>query len=554
MLDNRWIKMVIFLGSFLLAATPRFIDLNHPSFSYDELMDYSSSLDFYHSPNMLKPITLEGYRNGQLPWFSAWTFYKIIGNSEKVARLNSVIPSLLTIGFVFLIVRRISGFWWAVITMVFLGLAPFYISASRLAFTHGHLFHTIPTLAGLYFLLRFYDQINSVQGSNTDRLNIVAAGLCIGLGVGCDPMACFWVFSGFVALLCWSLSTSSIYNSIDRIAIYGLGCILGVIIASPMYFVSPVVGVMDMLAGVREADSWRGFLWLGSAVDRLPFYYYAVVGLTKLTPLVFLLIIATIFLYIIRFRAIHPFYRFLFLSLWPIVYMSIKPGKSPYYLISFVPVLFILLVDTLRYLFSTRVFKSRLYLKVFIILLIVIGQLGTIIWIHPDYLMLGVQYGDIFYGEFQGPAVSHGQWVGEAFEFIQNDSGGQSCRVYIFEDIATPQIKYYSRKHRNIKVIFGKPLTSSVKSLDAIKEKVYIVLNQDAKRLIAPYHQKSIERNKELVSFVENSKKYHVAKIFYSGSFPMLWVYEKDTNLKAEMGNENESANLGKKKIHKIVT
>ena len=77
-------------------------------------------------------------------------------------------------------------------------------------------------------------------------------------------------------------------------------------------------------------------------------------------------------------------------------------------------------------------------------------------------------------------------------------------------------------------ITFGKPPTFEEEKINTIKGKIYLILNQDAKKLVAPCHRHTIEKNKELVSFAEKSKDYKIVKTFYSGAFPMMWIYKKE--------------------------
>jgi 4-amino-4-deoxy-L-arabinose transferase-like glycosyltransferase len=502
----------------------RLWNIEHPSLTYDELSDYDSSIRFANHPTVFAPIS-EGYLNGQLPFFCAFLLYKLLGCSETVARLLSVIVSLLSILFVFLIVRRQHGFWFGMLALVILGLSPFYLSASRLAFTHGHVFCTLPILAGLYFSQRLHSNIVSSNNSGMNRWLAGSVGVCMGLAVGSDLLACFWVVSIFLLISFWiyESSTHVIFDYLDFLTI---GCFLGILVASPMYVTGFSHCARDILMRLGFWSDQTGYLWLGNVVERIPPYYYSLMFITRITPAVLVLTVITVILYFQRFQTSHPFCRALLFSLWPIVYLSVKSWKNPYYLIPFIPVLYILVVDGLRILFSMNVFKSRRYLGYLVVLSIIAGQLYTIIHMHPDYLMQGIQYSDRLYGEFQGPAVSHGQWIGEALSFIKHDCRDKQCIVYTVSNVGTPQIRHYSKEH-GIPILIGEIPPRRLENNVVDKCSIYILISQDAKQMICPQHKDAIRDNRVLVSFAENSKEYKLVKTYYSGHFPMLWIYKK---------------------------
>ena len=141
--------------------------------------------------------------------------------------------------------------------------------------------------------------------------------------------------------------------------------------------------------------------------------------------------------------------------------------------------------------------------------------------------MLGIQYNDKFYGEFQGPAVSHSQWIGEALAFIKEDAGDSQPIINIFDDIGRTQIIHYARKNGLRDIYIGIPRTLPGHVPYSRSRPRYIVINQDAKRLIAPLHRAAVAKNRQLVSFAENSQDYSIVKTFHSGDFLMIWIYRR---------------------------
>jgi hypothetical protein len=224
----------------------------------------------------------------------------------------------------------------------------------------------------------------------------------------------------------------------------------------------------------------------------------------------------------------NPFCRTLLFLLWPIAYLSLKPTKVPYYLIPFVPVLYILLVDGLHMLWVNP-FPRRRGLVPLVVLLAVVSQLYAVIGMHPDYLMQGIGYSDKLYGEFTGPAVSHGQWVGEALRYIREDSRGKQPIVYAVTNTAMWQIRHYSAEY-GVRPLLGEVPPVHLGRHTAAQCGVYILITRDAKEMVCPGHEDAVRENRSLVSLVENSREYALVKMYYSGCFSMVWVYKSTTS------------------------
>lgn len=515
--NNKFIRFGFIILVLVIAAVPRLMDLSRPSLTYDETVDYYNSLLTSERMPMAEPA-LGDYINGQLPQTISSSFYKLFGYDEVVARFLSVLMSLLAIFVAFLISKRLFGYWWGILTMSMLSLSPFYISASRLAFSHGHGFSLPFILLGLYAFLKITE-----RHSGSSYLYISLSALPLGLAMGSDLLSLFWILSIFIALL-YHNRKSPARVKVNTIAVFLPVAYLGFFIASPMYTLSFTKAAVSILGNLAFWNSLKGFLWLGYVVEKIPANFYFVVSLVKFTPLVVLIGFFTITLCVVKRKTCHPFVRFLFLCLWPLLFLSFKAHKSPYYLIPFVPVFYILVTYGLVRLFKTRIFAPNRILKILLISLIVATQVWFIAWIHPDYLMLGIQYGDKLYGEFQGPAVSHAQWTGDAMRFVRKDAEGKDPYVLIFDDIGVPQIRYYAIKYKLHNITNKVPDKSALHPSPRID---YIILNQDAKRMIAPLHKNTMIKNMELVSYVENSKEYELLKTFSSGDFPMVWVYKR---------------------------
>ncbi|MFW9894144.1 MAG: hypothetical protein ACFFFO_18210, partial [Candidatus Thorarchaeota archaeon] len=316
------------------------MDLAHPSFTYDELADFRDSIIFCDRFDLTEPAS-DGYLNGQLPFVISCGLYRLLGWKEIVPRLLSVSASLLAIHAIFVISNRLFGFWWAVLTASLLSLSPFYISSSRLAFSHGHGFPNFLILWGLYSIGKITD--------DTVKPTYLRAGLSsflLGLATGSDLLAAFWSLTAFLALVYWNRKAPKNVQILVAL-IFLAGTVIGVFVASPAYFVDVMQAKDDITRRLRLWDGLRGYLWLGHRVETIPAYYYLVITLVKFVPIASLLALLTIVFFVSEAKNHHPFHRFLFFCFWPVLYFSVKSWKSPYYLSPYIPIFYLLIVGTL---------------------------------------------------------------------------------------------------------------------------------------------------------------------------------------------------------------
>lgn len=413
-----------------LAALPRLLNLGRPGLTYDELYDLADSLAFCPSRSWTAPIS-DGYLNGQAPFFAACPLYGLSEEPELVARGLSVVAGLAAVAATLLLARRHLPARWGLLAGLLLGLSPFFVSASRLAFSHGHVF-AVPWL-----VLALREVLVARPRLARPRAALLA-GLLAGLAAGHDLLALPWALT-LPALAAWRLARgrSGGRAAVAFAARFGLAWLPGLGLASPMYLASPLAAARDVAERLAWWGAQREHLWLGQEVEAVPGWYYALVLAVKLAPPV--LVLAA--LAPLARRAAPA--RALLLCCWPVLYLSLRPWKSPFYLMPFLPLVFVLAVHALRRL-ARDARPGRRRLAAALAVVTVALQAAWLVDAHPDYLMLGARYSQRLAGDFQGPAVSHGQWVREALEWVRADAGGGDPLVVVPAGYAPRQVEHYA--------------------------------------------------------------------------------------------------------------
>lgn len=498
----------------IVALGARFRDLEQPSFTWDEWSTFNASINFHYDGTWHEPIYY-GFLYGQLPYFVAHPIYAVVGPRTWVPRFVSAMSGVLVVLGVTVLAIMLMGRWWGAYAGMTAALCPFHLAGSRLGFTQGHIIHTVFIVAAL-LLVASWKQLRPQWGVWLP----VAIGGSLGLAIGTDLLAGFWVlFAGIVAL---GAVLRRIVGGMDLFWL-ALGGVVGIAVASPMYFVDPLEAWQAITGGSLTSSSLSGYLWLGEVVDQMPWYYYGVILAVKLSPMLFALSIGGILYCLFRWIKVPPLIRLLVISLWFIIPVSMVDWIGPNYIAAALPVLYILAAYPLHAIWSSTNRASMRMVCLVLAGFVLVGNVIVVAVMHPDYPMTGIHYGERFYGEFQGPAVAHGQWIGEGLRVIADDAGGKPVRVLAFEDMNQSQLIFYSRRE-------GLPeplkLSSFAHPEEAWGQFDYVLLNQDSRRLISPQHPYNLEINEPLVRHVdENPDRLELLQTFYSGRFPMVWVY-----------------------------
>lgn len=494
-------RVVVALGLLALVTLPRVVDLGRPGLTYDEFYDIEDSERFCREGGVFAPIS-DGYLNGQAPFFLACGAYRLFGWNETSARGLAMAAGLLTVLATFLLARRFLPARWALLAALLLGLAPFFLAASRLAFSHGHVF-AVPWL-----ILALRETLASRTRLRAPR-PAWAAGLLAGAAAGSDLLAVPWAAT--LLVLAWRrLRGAEARPRRTRFLVrFGVAWAAGLALTSPMYVANPVVAAYDVAARLRFWDAQQEHFWLGAEVEALPWYYYALVLLVRLSPPVLVLVLAGL----VR---PGPAARVCLPCLWPIALLTLKSWKSPFYLTPFLPLLFVVAAASLRRLARGR--GPRLARGAALVVIAVQG--AEILDSHPDHLMGGIRYGARFYGDFAGPAVSHGQWVLEALEQVRRDAGRGDVFVVVPVGYAPRQVGFYAERLGLSRVHTADQLRHGLNP----RQVDYVVVSHDV-----PAHQEGRQQNRALLRLADDTARFRELAGVRRAGFPMARIWKRRT-------------------------
>lgn len=167
--------------------------------------------DLSNIPSGLK--NPEGYRMVEFPIYNAlhlgmFRAFPSLG-LDQAGRLTSVILSLISIVLLYMIVRKLSGFFVAALTAFFMAILPFNIYYSRVILPEPLMIVTL--LASFWFLIRC-SETTSVK----KRVNLILSAAFLAVAVLVKPFALFFALP-HLAILFRSLAKKEL-NFADILA------------------------------------------------------------------------------------------------------------------------------------------------------------------------------------------------------------------------------------------------------------------------------------------------------------------------------------------------
>jgi hypothetical protein len=168
--------------------------------TFQDLSNFSTGLA--DNPN--------GYRMVEVPFYNALHLgvYRLVPGIglDMAGRLTSVILSLVSIVLLYLIVNKLSGFFVAVLTSIFMAVLPFNIYYSRVILPEPLMIATL--LASYWFLIRVSETVGFKK-----RFFLLLSSLFLSVAVLVKPFALFFALP-HLAILFRSLAKKEL-NFID---------------------------------------------------------------------------------------------------------------------------------------------------------------------------------------------------------------------------------------------------------------------------------------------------------------------------------------------------
>jgi 4-amino-4-deoxy-L-arabinose transferase-like glycosyltransferase len=303
------------------------------------------------------------------------------------------------------LLRRNVSMPVAVLFAAFYASCPYVLAASRTAATAGDVLVLVLTLA---FVSTLEAWMRKRRFWFAGALCAAACGAAMGAKWTCG-LLCPAAVLGYL----WSahrrraLRDGWTWTQLFAFASIAAGV---AVLASPTFLLG-LDFVRDAVKSAGWPDKFRMFQF-GMIRAGEPWYYVPAVLVSKVSPVVVAAGAVGLCLALVRpgSERERPLAVACWLSLVPMVPLALKPFQNAHYYVGSVPALLVgaaLAFDRgLDRIAPKRKLASAYWA---LSLLALASQLGLSIWLSPDFLQAGRQYGPLFQGQFMGPAVNHCQ-------------------------------------------------------------------------------------------------------------------------------------------------
>ena len=409
---EEWLLIYASLAVILISCFLSFRQLALTGLTWDEWADLGIAADYLNHQAFLTQLgePSQGRLGHLIAYFSFW----INGGVDYVAyKTPFVILGMLGGIGLYLFLRRRVRQVVAVVTTALWFSCPFALSAMRAGVTGGDLLVLVTTLA---FIPAMYAWVTSERFWPYGAL----CGVVCGCAVGSKwTSGCLLGAVPLVWLIKYWTERRSIFNAklwTGLVAQQWIA-VLCAVISSPTF----ILGYPFIKSGLAHAVGFDNvkLMQFGMIRGTAPWYYIPAVLISKLSPIqVFLFAYEALifgwFLLVPR-RKIGMLHVVCLLSMVSVVALAPKGWQNAQYYLVLVPGIMVLSALTLnRWLLSGR--QQLRATAVWLMALALVSQMLLTIWLFPDYLLAGRQFGRFFYGQFPGPAINHCQGLPYAFK------------------------------------------------------------------------------------------------------------------------------------------
>jgi hypothetical protein len=381
-----------------------FRDLPLTGLTWDEWMDYGIARDYYENQSFL--TNTDDPSQARFSHLIAAGSFALFGESYATFKLPFVAIGLGSgLGLYWFLTRMVRPVVAALAAAMYF-TCPYVLAASRTGATAGDVVVMATTLG---FVITLHEWLR------TNRFWPYGAicGVLCGFAIGAKWTGAILLGSTVLAWLyelrrqkrrlfdgpTWSGILAQQWIAVGLAVLACPTLMLGV------RFVRAALGHSLLFGGMA-------LLQFGEYRSSSPAYYIPAVLVSKFSIVQLLVVLyellMTVVFWLFRRKKIPRLFAVCLLSLLPMVPLATKGFQNAHYYVVTIPAVMILSALALeRWLRSRRDSVRRWALWGGAAT--VVSQLGTSLYLAPDYLMAGRQFGTFFYSQFAGPVVNHCQ-------------------------------------------------------------------------------------------------------------------------------------------------
>lgn len=414
--------LVLLLGVYLL-----FRELPMTGVTWDESTDFDIARDFVRNQSFL--TNLQDPSQGRLSHIVAAASFALLGESYLAFKLPFALIGALSGVWLWRFLRKLVRPSVAMLVAAMYFTCPYVLAASRAGATAGDSLVLATTLGFVITLHRWIE---------TGRFwpHGAACGVICGLATGAKWTSGLLLVAAGIA---WVVSLLRKRRFFDGQVWTGLlaqqwVAVCVAVVASPTL----LLGWNFIEQSLHHSIQFEGMtmLVLGEMRNSAPFYYLPAVLVSKFSPVQLLVFGYELMLVVVGWvtarRRAGMLRLVAILSLLPMAALLTKGFQNAHYYVATVPAVMLLSALTLeRWLKALRASARRAVL--WLGTLSLLAQAALSVDLAPDYLLAGRQFGEVFYGQFAGPAVNHCQGlpyaIREMNELIEDGQGPRTAYV-----------------------------------------------------------------------------------------------------------------------------
>lgn len=401
--------LIVLAGLYLL-----FHDLAMTGLTWDECGDFDIARDYRRNQSFL--TNLEDPSQGRLSHLVAAGSFALMGQSYLAFKLPFALIGVLTGLWLWHFLHQLVRPSVAALVAAMYFTCPYVLAASRAGATAGDVL-VVATTTGFIITLYHWTKTGHFWPYGA------GCGLLCGLSIGAKWTSGLLLVTAVLAWTVHLLRKRRLFDgpSWTSILAYQWIAVCVALVASPTL----LLGLPFIESSLQHSKSFDGMemLHLGEMRSSAPLLYVPAVLISKFSPVQLLVFAYELTLVLIGWvtrRRRAGMLRIIALLSWlPMVALVTKRFQNAHYYVATVPAVMVLSALTLqRWMRSARPTAPRLVL--WLGTGAALAQLALGLYLAPDYLLAGRQFGAVFYGQFAGPAVTHCQGMPYAIDEINH--------------------------------------------------------------------------------------------------------------------------------------
>lgn len=415
--------LTLAIAAALAGVVLAFMQLAPIGFTWDEYVDWLLSVDYVAHHSFLS--NLDDPSQARLSHIVGAAFMAVLGTSYVAYKIPFILIGIGSSAWLWWFLRARTGTLVASVTTAYYLTCPYVLAAERSAATAGDVLVATSTLAVMTTLVLWAER---PRLWNEGIVCAVMAGLSVAskwtAGVVLPFLLIYWLLRPRDGARAFRRGHTWI-EVVVFVAVAGAVAVIG----SPTFLHGPGF-VRSALAQAAEYDHYKLRLF-GVPRAREPWFYLPAILISKFSPVVLAGALGWLVRRLLTRRKDEGLRLVGLIVCVPVAPLLSKGFQNAhYYVVLIAPLTIWFALEARVWLEASRVAVRNAAAAILAAGLI--AQVGLVIWLAPDFLQAGRQFGRSFQAEFAGPAVNHCQGAPRLIEeLLKRPAPGAPRVVYV---------------------------------------------------------------------------------------------------------------------------